>query len=107
MSAKRKTAAKAPESEPGFSIDGTFYPAASSFTLGEARTLKRVGGVMLDELEAALEAGDPDALVAVVLITMQRVDPSVTVEQVEALDVSVLGGASEEAPADPPAEAGA
>ena len=65
-------------------INGREYPMPTSFTLGEARMVKRLTGKSMDEL-GDLSGADPDWMVALVWIAMHRDDPTLTVEQVEAL----------------------
>lgn len=71
-----------------FLVNGTEVEFAESLTLGEARTLKRVSGFRLDEIDNVM--GDPDVLVAFVLISAQRVFPDITAADVEAIDMSSL-----------------
>lgn len=71
-----------------FLVNGTEVEFAESLTLGEARTLKRVSGFRLDEIDNVM--GDPDVLVAFVLISAQRVFPDITEADVEAFDLSTI-----------------
>ena len=94
--------------EVGFEIRGTFYPLPSSYTLGEARLIKRVTGLDLEDF-ARQSASNPDVFAAVLLIAMQRVDPAVTIEDVESLDLEEIAESlrdpddvSDADPTDPP-----
>lgn len=92
--------------EPKLVIDGREYQMPTSFTLGEARVVKRLTGRVLDEL-GGLSGSDPDWIVALVWIAMHREDATVTVEQVEALDFGDLqmeGQEDEPSPPDGPAQ---
>lgn len=63
-------------------VDGREYEVPS-FTLGEFRELKRDFGV---ESISTLNPDDPDQLVGLVYMTIRRVRPGVTVEEIERLD---------------------
>lgn len=71
-----------------FLVNGTEVEFAESLTLGEARTLKRVSGYRLDEIDNVM--GDPDVLVALVLISAQRVFPDITEADIEGIDLESL-----------------
>jgi len=71
-------------------IDGKPYDVPASFTLGEARTIRRIAGVPLAGLQEALEAAEPDAIAALVLVVLQREDPAVTEEVVNRIDVGAV-----------------
>lgn len=64
-------------------IDGTEYVLDGEMTLGEQQVFKRVGGIRLAEMEDALQHGDPDALVALVIILKGRAGETCTVEEAQ------------------------
>lgn len=74
--------------EAGVEINGRFYPVPTGFTLGEARTIKRLTGLGLVEYAEALSRidEDPDVMTAFIWLAMHRDDPKVTVEQVEQIE---------------------
>lgn len=87
-------------------IDGAEYVLDGEMTLGEQQVFKRVGGIRLAEMEDALQHGDPDALVALVIILKGRAGESCTVEeaqQVRSLEFVESAGEADAVP--PPAPA--
>lgn len=87
-------------------IDGTEYVLDGELTLGEQQVFKRVGGIRLAEMEDALEHGDPDALIALVIILKGRAGEPCTIEQAQ--QVTSLEFVTDEATGDavpPPAPA--
>jgi hypothetical protein len=80
-----------------FIVKGRRFPVPERFTLGEQREMKRVAGIIPSQLDSALSQGDPDALVAVLLVTMRRIDPKVTEATLDDLDIGdVVFDAGEE-----------
>jgi hypothetical protein len=82
--------------EAGLRVNGKFYPPPTSFTLGEARTVKRMTGLDLSEFTKALGSldkhPDPDVFAAFVWVSMHREDPTVTPEDVDDLDYAAIEG---------------
>lgn len=66
-------------------IDGKEYKLEGQMTLGEQRVFKEVGGIRLGELEDAMTNGDPDTLVALVMILKRRAGETCTLEDAEAV----------------------
>lgn len=101
----------------GLEIEGKVYQIPDSYTLGEARVLKRLTGLNLAELALQQEEKgmgalltDPDFLTFTVWCAMHRESPRIKVEDVEKLDLlpllkELFGDASdapEEAESGPP-----
>lgn len=93
--------------EPGIRVNGRFYPTPSAFTLGEARTIKRMTGLSLPEFAVALgeldRKQDPDVYAAFVWVAIHRVDPTITPELVDTLEFDAITGEGEVEEARPPA----
>lgn len=66
-------------------VGGNTYKLVDEYTWREMSTLKRVGGVLPKHLAAALDDGDPDVVVALALISIQRVNPDFTADDLYAL----------------------
>lgn len=80
-------------------VGGRRYEMPASLTLGEARAIKRMTGLRPLEIEGALAVGDPDVLVALLLVVMRRVDASVTEESLDRLTAEEIEyHADEDAP---------
>lgn len=94
----------ATEVEAGLRVNGRLYPIPSSFTLGEARTIKGLTGMGMADFATALnEIGktqDPDVFAAFVWVSMHREDPTVTTDIVELLEFDAIEaeGGEEEVP---------
>lgn len=68
-------------------INGRDYPVVDNPTLGELRILKREFDVQeVDQLNPK----DPDHLAGLVYVSMHRADPSVTIEDVDAVQTVEL-----------------
>lgn len=85
-----------------FTVDDVEYEFVQSPTFGEARAIEKVAGV------AFAAMGDPskqsvDFMQALVWISMRRVDPDITFDDLDDIDMGVLGSIQEAtaAPADP------
>jgi len=82
-----------PPTEPGFLVNGTYYPMPQGgFTLGEARAIRRITGLTMQAFEAHLQEAqrtgdfsDPDVVAAFVYVAMHRADPHTTIEVVDGL----------------------
>ena len=61
-------------------VAGTDYPLDMQLTGREIQLIKRVSGVRMAELEAALDAGDYDVLIAFAAIALQRAGKPVDVD---------------------------
>lgn len=87
-------------------IDGREYEIPSSYTLGEARTIKKITGLTLRGFAQQLEtdATDPDVITSLVWVVMHREDSTVTIEHVESLDLGQLNEDAPEGEASPPVE---
>jgi hypothetical protein len=89
-------------------IDGKEYDLPTSFTLGEARTIKKVSGFVPVDMGAALKSGDPDAMAAIVWVILHRENPEVSWDEIDAIDITafdVVGGEELGPPeVSPPAE---
>lgn len=90
---------------PAFVFRGKRYPVPEKFTFADARTIKHISGLRMGELNEALEAEDADAILALLVLSMQRVDPTVTVEDLDIDSLTPEEIKIEEDPPDPPAEA--
>lgn len=64
-------------------IDGAVYDIPEDFTLGDLRTFKRFG--VVDPSQAA--PTDPDMIAALIFIAMRRVNPHVTEEVVDTVQM--------------------
>jgi hypothetical protein len=66
-------------------IDGKEYRLEGQLTLGEQQVFKQVGGIRLGELEDAMTNGDPDTLVALVIIMRRRAGETCTIEDAQSV----------------------
>lgn len=73
-----------------FTVNGVEYPFAQDLTLGEARSIKLIYGVLLGEMQEMLNRGDQDAIAATVWVSMRRVDPSKTEADVDLVNLTEL-----------------
>jgi hypothetical protein len=73
------------------------YELPSSFTLGEARVIKRYTGLNLKQFAEADNASDPDAIAALVYIVLKRENPRVTEEDVDELGLEDVGDVEDDA----------
>lgn len=64
-------------------IDGREYPVPDKWTLGEQALFKTVAGVRMLELDEAMQAGDPQVLMALFMIVKRRAGEKATVADVE------------------------
>jgi hypothetical protein len=71
-----------------FEVDGTEYTFVESPTFGEARAIEKVTGVSFADM------GKPtvDTIQAQLWISMRRVDPAVTFDDLDDIDMAVLSG---------------
>jgi len=69
--------------EPHFTVDNrrfAFIPA-DQWTYREARTAKAIaGGLSVTEIETGVAKADPDAMLAAMVVSAQRVDPRASVD---------------------------
>lgn len=68
---------------PHFTVNGVAYDlvATSEWTFAEALKAKSVsGGMAVGTIEERVGVGDPDALLAAMIVSIHRVNPNVTVE---------------------------
>lgn len=75
---------------PAFIIHGRRYEIPERLTLGEQRTLKQIAGCPVADFNARIEADDPDAMTAFLLVVMRRTDPTIQLPDVELLDSSAI-----------------
>jgi hypothetical protein len=87
-----------------FRVEGREYETPASFTLGESRTIYEISGVRMRELQAEAQAGNPNVLAALVLVVLRREDPSVTIDDVDAIDLGGFETVNPEDGPSPPAE---
>jgi len=93
-----------PPTEPGFLVNGTYYPMPQGgFTLGEARAIRRITGLTMQAFEAHLQEAqrtgdfsDPDVVAAFVYVAMHRADPHTTIEVVDGLVLEQIEPVGEE-----------
>jgi DNA-binding MltR family transcriptional regulator len=78
-----------------FEVDGTEYEFVESMTFGEARSLEKVCGVPFSQLADPKNQG-VDFMAAQVWISMRRVNPDLTFDDLDDLDMSVLLALAEE-----------
>lgn len=114
------------EQQPGFLIDGVFYPAPKSFRLGDPVLVREVTGLEWDEfdarykdayeaVEAKEEATDPLVVLGLIACAVWQKYPSWKrdrvlrfVEQVDMASLEAVGAVDdEEVVPDPPADGGA
>lgn len=92
-----------------FKFGGVEYPIPQVFTFKEARTVKRLTGMTLGEVDRqfATDGTDPDCIFAYFVVSVQRVRPDLSENEIEAVSMSdielIIDG---EKTADPPPEAG-
>lgn len=87
-------------------IDGREYPVPDRWTLGEQALFKTIAGVRMMELDEAMRAGDPQALMALFLIVKRRAGEKATVEDVERVtDFEFIGEVVEGDAVPPPVPA--
>ena len=79
-----ETTMKPEKREAGIYIRDVHYPFPSGVTLGEARTIFRETGVRLAELED-MDMTNPEAMAAVVWLSMHREDNRVTFDVVDTI----------------------
>ena len=85
-----------------FEVDGVNYEFVQSPTFGEARSIEKVTGIpfasMTDPSKQSI-----DLMQALVWVSMRRVDPEITFDDLDDLDMGILAGLQEdqEAEADP------
>lgn len=86
-------------------IDGMAYDMPDTFTIGEARTLKKYTGLNLSDLEGA-DTSDPNFMAAVIHIAFARKFPNVSYAEIEArvdkVSLESIDTVMAEEPADPP-----
>lgn len=94
-------------------IAGKIYDVPESYTIGEARTIKRMtGGLSLRAFSERLaeDATDPDIIAALVWVVLHREDKAIGPDFVDTLDLDALGfegddeDESQEGDASPPVE---
>jgi len=97
MAVKKKDEPK----ELTISISGTEYPfpAFDTLTFKEARLIKSQTGLVMGQFFNALEQGDPDALMAIALIALQRDAKPYEMDDLDRLTLTkifLVGGDQEE-----------
>ena len=74
--------------------DETIKINLDELTIGDMRELKRIlherCGMGWRDAQRALAEGDPDAVAAMTYIAKRKTDPTVTLEDIDALNLSVL-----------------
>lgn len=90
-----------------FRINGTDYPIVTDPTLGEAVDLQTIAECPIGAFDAKLNEGDIRALIAALYVSMRRVNPRTTLEDVQAIPLANLMDAivDDEAATLPPADA--
>lgn len=89
-----------------FEVDGVNYEFVQSPTFGEARAIEKVTGIPFSSM-ADPSKQSVDLMQALVWISMRRVDPEITFDDLDDLDMGILSGLAEVEPPDPTqAEAG-
>jgi hypothetical protein len=71
-------------------IDGVEYPFPTKFSYGDLTTIKRIAKVHGGELEAALEAGDSDVIIALAAIALERAGLTPDLDKLYALEVGAI-----------------
>jgi len=75
-------------------VDETVRINLDEMTIGDMRELKRIlherCGMDWRDAQTALAEGDPDAVAAMTYIVKHKADPTVTLEDIDALSLSVL-----------------
>lgn len=87
---------------PQFKIGHRTYPMPQKFSLGELRILKREFDL---KDVAKIDKRDPDHIAGLLYIAMRRKDPTLTVDELDALDIErieVVGVEEDAEPANPP-----
>lgn len=84
---------------PNFTVDGVEYPLVTQreLTFGELELIEEVAGQPLGEIESKPTT---KALMAFVLVSMRRVNPDASLDDVRKAGVTVLDGVAGEAEAD-------
>lgn len=94
-----------------FEFNGEVYYSVDldDMTLGEQSVMKRLtGGMTTRQWAEGLSELDPDVYIALFYVSVQRVDPTVTVEQVMAIPLmpQLKRTSASEVATDPPADDG-
>jgi hypothetical protein len=76
--------------EPGFIINGTRYPLPSSLTAGEAFTVKQHFGLDVEDFADDVKGKGTERMLGMLWIVMHRADPSVTPQDVMAVDLAAI-----------------
>lgn len=66
----------------GFTFEGVEYEM-SGLLLSEARAIQKVTGMTIAEWETALEAGDANAITAIIWVAQKRKDPTLRFDDVD------------------------
>jgi len=83
-----------------FEVDGTAYEFVESPTFGEARAIEKVTGVPFSAM-ADPKNQTVDFMAALVWVSMRRVNPDVTFDDIDDIDMAVLAALQAPEPADP------
>lgn len=89
-----------------FEVNGTEYEFVQSPTFGEARAIEKVTGQPFASF-GDQKSPTVDFMQALVWISMKRVDPEVTFDDLDDLDMGLLASLQEEAAPEVPTEADA
>jgi hypothetical protein len=74
-----------------FEVDGTEYVFVQSPTFGEARAIEKVTGVAFAEM-ADVKNQSVDFMQALLWVSMRRVNPEMTFDDLDDIDMGVLAG---------------
>lgn len=91
-----------------FEFAGRTYPLVTSYTFEEARTIKRITGMTLAEVDSsfASDGTDPDCIFALFLVSVQRMDPARSENEISKVKMEDVRLVVEEDTSDsPPTEA--
>jgi hypothetical protein len=83
-----------------FEVDGVNYEFVQSPTFGEARAIEKVTGIPFASM-ADPSKQSVDLMQALVWVSMRRVNPEITFDDLDDLDMGVLAGLQEEVEPDP------
>lgn len=91
-----------------FKFGGAEYPIPPVFTFREARTVKRLTGMTLGEVDKqfATDGTDPDCIFAYFVVSVQRVRPDLSEGEIEAVSMADVELIVDEAVKPDPPEAG-
>lgn len=85
-------------------IDGRDYDMPEKLDLGELAVFKQVAGVRINEIEEALDAGDPEVIIALCIVVKTRAGEKTSREDAARIQTfEMIPDETDEGDVDPPA----